>query len=113
MYASIIFSCLVFQTGAMPQETPVGLAETSDTAEGQDQLQHVDGDLQVPMPWGDGLELAIDVQLYQWGINESQQTDFIRSNNSLGYHRGEHWVFVWYLDFNDNPLVPTLGNVST
>ena len=83
-----------------------------EAAEGYDQLIHFDGELQVPVGLDDGVELAIGARTFQWGENPQGQADFLEMENALGWHRGDHWAFLVYQDWSNNPLVSSEGNLG-
>lgn len=88
----------------------VDVREDSDA--GADRLAHLDGELHQPLPNGDALEIAVAGQQFWWGVNPSQQADFVQVQNTLAWHRGEQLVFLAFADWTDNPLVSSEGNVT-
>ena len=56
--------------------------------------------------------MDIDAKKFEWGVNEQQQEDFLEMANALAWHHGEKWIFVFYQDWTDNPLVQSEGNLT-
>ncbi len=83
-----------------------------DTAEGSDRMVHFDGTFHFPLFGDEALELDIDAKKFEWGVNEQQQEDFLEMANALAWHHGEKWIFVFYQDWTDNPLVQSEGNLT-
>jgi hypothetical protein len=88
----------------------VDTREQSD--QGQDTLSHVDGAIHFPLFGAESLEIDIDAKTFHWGKNAVQQEDFTELANALGWHHGADWVFIFYQDWSDNPLIQSTGNLS-
>ncbi|MDP6932145.1 MAG: hypothetical protein QGG40_04475 [Myxococcota bacterium] len=86
--------------------------QREDASEGADRMAHVDGDVHVPLGGKNTLELALAAKRFQWGVNEQQQSDFLEMENAFAIHHGEHWVFIAYQDWSDNPLIRSQGNIA-
>jgi hypothetical protein len=84
-----------------------------DTSLGQDTLSHIDGAVHFPLFGKESLEVDIDAKRFHWGENEVQQEDFTEMANALGWHHGEKWVFIFFQDWSDNPLIQSTGNLSS
>ncbi len=83
-----------------------------DDDTGHDTLAHIDLDLLVPFGAIGDLELVSAARRFLWGVNAQQQSDYTEMENSLALHRGDHWTFILYQDFSDNPLVRSTGNLA-
>ena len=84
-----------------------------DSALGQDTLSHIDGTFHIPLFGSESLEVDIDAKRFHWGENEVQQEDFMDMANALGWHHGERWVFIFFQDWSDNPLIKSTGNLQS
>jgi len=83
-----------------------------DDDSGQDMMSHVDLDLQLPAGPLGTLELASAFMHFGWGENANQQEDFTELVNALALHASEHWTFILYQDYTDNPLISSTGNIA-
>jgi hypothetical protein len=83
-----------------------------DPALGQDTLSHIDGALHIPLFGAESLEIDVDAKTFHWGVNKVQQTDFTELANALAWHHGHDWVFVFFQDWSDNPLIQSTGNLA-
>ena len=79
---------------------------------GADTLVHGDIDISVPAGALGSVELATSFKRFGWGRNAQQQQDFTEVENALSLHAGEHWVYVLYQDFSNNPLIDSEGNIA-
>lgn len=86
--------------------------QRQDAAEGSDRMSHLDATIHIPLFGEEALEIDLDAKVFEWGINEQQQADFIEMANALAWHHGERWIFVAYQDWTDNPLIQSEGNLS-
>ena len=83
-----------------------------DTALGKDTLAHLDGAIHFPLFGNESMEIDLDFKKFHWGENEVQQQDFTEMANALGWHHGDDWVFIFYQDWSDNPLIQSTGNLD-
>lgn len=79
---------------------------------GHDHLIHGDGEISVPMGEHLSAALSLSAQQFSWGVNVPQQSDFFESANALAIHIGEPWAVIGYLEYSDNPLVASIGNLD-
>jgi hypothetical protein len=86
--------------------------QRQDAAEGADRMTHVDATIHIPLFGHEALEIDIDAKKFEWGVNEQQQTDFLEMANALAWHHGEKWIWMFYQDWTDNPLVQSEGNLG-
>jgi hypothetical protein len=86
--------------------------QRQDEAEGSDQMSHVDATIHIPLFGEEALEVDIDAKVFSWGVNEQQQADFTEMANAVAWHHGEGWIFVFYQDWTDNPLIQSEGNLD-
>jgi hypothetical protein len=86
--------------------------QRQDLAEGADRMAHLDATIHFPLFGSEALEIDLDGKKFEWGVNEQQQTDFLEMANALAWHHGEKWIFVFYQDWTDNPLIQSEGNLA-
>jgi hypothetical protein len=86
--------------------------QRQDAAEGADSMSHADATIHIPLFGDEALEIDIDAKQFNWGINEQQQADFLEMANAAAWHHGDEWIFVFYQDWTDNPLIQSEGNIG-
>ncbi|MBA2321500.1 MAG: hypothetical protein H0V89_10115 [Deltaproteobacteria bacterium] len=78
-----------------------------------DRDRQMHGDLTVEVPIGPlSLDVALAAELYCWGVNEFQQTDYVESETSYTLSYGSDLALTWFMDYTTNPLVNSTGNLG-
>lgn len=77
---------------------------------GTDRQVHGDAAVKV-VPGGLQVDVALGVEVYQWGVNPFQQTDYTEVESGVTLSRGP-LAFTWFTDVTTNPLVDSEGNLD-
>ncbi len=82
------------------------------TEGGSDRQLHGDLDFKFPLGHGWLGNISSGIERYQWGNNPLQQTDYFETENAVSIQYGSKIGLIGYLDYSDNPLIDTTGNLA-
>jgi hypothetical protein len=79
---------------------------------GSDRMLYGDLDWKFPLPWHLEGDATVAGRYFSWGKNPLQQADFQTIESAVTVQHGSEVAVIGYLDYTNNPLVNTIGNLN-
>lgn len=79
---------------------------------GMDRQLHGDLISKIPLAKGWYIDLSAGLEWYRWGNNPLQQNDYVEMESAFTIQKGSLLSFIYYMDYSDNPLIDSVGNIS-